>query len=152
MWFHLVAKFATNVSGAMLSPSLIKVTESISGSVVPLAMFFWHLPLETCLQKHQYCVNGCRLTSPWEHPQPWSEKEKTSQPQNLKLRHSIDFDNIKNYVSVIAQSVFDLCLHLSFLSALLFQTFLLGLKLMMMMTIFYRKTFSTQVLGWLVSV
>ena len=34
-----MAKFATNGSGAMLSPSLIKVTESISGSVVPLAMF-----------------------------------------------------------------------------------------------------------------
>ena len=38
-WRHLVAKFANNVSGAMLLPSLIKVTESISGSVVPLAMF-----------------------------------------------------------------------------------------------------------------
>ena len=38
-WRHLVAKFATNVSGAMLLPSLIQVTESISGSVVPLAMF-----------------------------------------------------------------------------------------------------------------
>ena len=36
-WCHLVAKFATNASGAMLLPSL--VTESISGSVVPLAMF-----------------------------------------------------------------------------------------------------------------
>ena len=34
-----MAKFATNVSGAMLLPSLIQVTESISGSVVPLAMF-----------------------------------------------------------------------------------------------------------------
>ena len=29
----------TNVSGAMLLPSSIQVTESISGSVVPLAMF-----------------------------------------------------------------------------------------------------------------
>ena len=38
-WRHLVAKFATIVSGAMLMPSLIQVTESISGSVVPLAMF-----------------------------------------------------------------------------------------------------------------
>ena len=34
-----MAKFATNVSVAMLLPSLIQVTESISGSVVPLAMF-----------------------------------------------------------------------------------------------------------------
>ena len=38
-WRHLMSKFATNVSGAMLFPSLIQVTESISGSVVPLAMF-----------------------------------------------------------------------------------------------------------------
>ena len=36
---HLLDRFSTNVSGAMLSPSLIQVTESISGSVVPLAMF-----------------------------------------------------------------------------------------------------------------
>ena len=38
-WRHLVAIFATNASGAMLLPSLIQVTDSISGSVVPLAMF-----------------------------------------------------------------------------------------------------------------
>ena len=35
----MVAKFAINASGAMLLPSLVQVTESISGSVVPLAMF-----------------------------------------------------------------------------------------------------------------
>ena len=34
-----MAKVATNASGAMLLPSSIKVTESISGSFVPLAMF-----------------------------------------------------------------------------------------------------------------
>jgi len=34
-----VAKFAINASGAMLLPSLVQVSESISGSVVPLAMF-----------------------------------------------------------------------------------------------------------------
>ena len=34
-----MAKFATYASGAMLSPNLVQVTESISGSVVPLAMF-----------------------------------------------------------------------------------------------------------------
>ena len=38
-WRHLVAKFAINASGAMLLPSLVQVLESISGSVVPLAMF-----------------------------------------------------------------------------------------------------------------
>ena len=44
-WRQLVAKFVTNVSGAILLPSSIQVTESISGSVVPLAMFFGCLPL-----------------------------------------------------------------------------------------------------------
>ena len=34
-----MVKFATNASGAMLLPNLIQVMESISGSVVPLAMF-----------------------------------------------------------------------------------------------------------------
>ena len=38
-WLHLVAKFATYASGAMLLPNLVLVTASISGSVVPLAMF-----------------------------------------------------------------------------------------------------------------
>ena len=33
-----MAKFATNVSGAILLPSSIQVMESISGSVLPLAM------------------------------------------------------------------------------------------------------------------
>ena len=41
-----MAKFAINANGAMLLPSLVQVSESISGSVVPLAMFtfdisFW---------------------------------------------------------------------------------------------------------------
>ena len=39
MWCHLVAKFATYDSLAMLLANLVRVTESISGSVVPLAMF-----------------------------------------------------------------------------------------------------------------
>ena len=34
-WCHLVANFATYASGAMLSPNLVHVTKSISGSVVP---------------------------------------------------------------------------------------------------------------------
>ena len=34
-----MVNFATNVSGAILLPNLVQVTESISGSVVPLAMF-----------------------------------------------------------------------------------------------------------------
>ena len=37
-----MAKFAINASGAMLLPSLVLVSESISGSVVPLAMFRDH--------------------------------------------------------------------------------------------------------------
>ena len=35
-----MAKFVINASGAMLLPSLVQVSESISGSVVPLAKFF----------------------------------------------------------------------------------------------------------------
>ena len=35
-----MVKFASNVSGAILLPNSIQVTESISGSVVPLAMFW----------------------------------------------------------------------------------------------------------------
>ena len=38
-WGHIAAKFATNANGAMLLLNSIQVTESISGSVVPLAMF-----------------------------------------------------------------------------------------------------------------
>ena len=34
-----MAKFETNVNAAMWSLNLVQVTESISGSVVPLAMF-----------------------------------------------------------------------------------------------------------------
>ena len=48
----------TNVSGAILLPSSIQVTESISGSVVPLAMFhFGASPLCTRLQRHCYWTN-----------------------------------------------------------------------------------------------
>ena len=38
-----MVKFATNASGAMLLLNLIQVTESISRSVVPLAMFMIYL-------------------------------------------------------------------------------------------------------------
>ena len=38
-WPNLQLMQVANVSGAMLLPSSIQVTESISGSVVPLAMF-----------------------------------------------------------------------------------------------------------------
>ena len=40
-----MAKSAINASGAMLLPSSVQVSESISGSVVPLAMFFVSLSL-----------------------------------------------------------------------------------------------------------
>ena len=38
-WRHLVVKYVTNASGAMLLPNLVQVTESVAGSVAPLAMF-----------------------------------------------------------------------------------------------------------------
>ena len=39
----------TNVSGVILLPNLVQVTESIYGSVVPLAMFF---VMHTCESVH----------------------------------------------------------------------------------------------------
>ena len=39
-----MAKYATNASGAMLLINLIQVTGSISGSAVPLAMFYEDFP------------------------------------------------------------------------------------------------------------
>ena len=48
---HLVAKFATNASVAMLLPNLVQVTESISGSVVPLAMFFFILQIDDLFEE-----------------------------------------------------------------------------------------------------
>ena len=44
-----MAKFVINASGAMLLPSLVQVTESISGSVVPLAMFSSVIDGEGCV-------------------------------------------------------------------------------------------------------
>ena len=40
-----MAKLATNANGVMLLLNLIQVTESISGSVVPLAMFLYSITL-----------------------------------------------------------------------------------------------------------
>ena len=57
MWQHklrnLVAKFETNASGAIWWPNLhlMQVTASISGSVVPLAMFL-ELVRDLCLNNH----------------------------------------------------------------------------------------------------
>ena len=49
-----MAKYATiNASGAMLLINLIQVTESISGSVMPLAMFMVVKIERTCGRKHQ---------------------------------------------------------------------------------------------------
>ena len=45
---HLVDKFANDASSALLLPNLVQVTESISGSVVPLAMFIWYYGLIVC--------------------------------------------------------------------------------------------------------
>ena len=38
-----MAKFSSNASGAVLLQNAVHVTESISGSVVPLAMFYQYL-------------------------------------------------------------------------------------------------------------
>ena len=46
-----MAKFATNANGVMLLLNLIQVTDSISGSVVPLAMFFFRIIDTGCFRK-----------------------------------------------------------------------------------------------------
>ena len=56
-----MAKFATNASGAMLLPSLIQVTESISGSVVPLAMFVLVSQSIKCHHHHKSRNKAARL-------------------------------------------------------------------------------------------
>ena len=61
-WRHMVAKFATNASGAMLLLNLIQVTESISGSVVPLAMFIWRTSVQ-CSEISNNMQNHPNLTS-----------------------------------------------------------------------------------------
>ena len=62
-WHHLVVKLVTNVSGVILLPNLVQFTESISGSVVPLAMFLKDLGMRTSktivpgdmqMQKYKY--------------------------------------------------------------------------------------------------
>ena len=57
----MVVKFVTNASGAMWLPNL--VTESISGSVVPLAMFDYIPPLVLiCLQAlMSRCFSNAKL-------------------------------------------------------------------------------------------
>ena len=70
-----MAKYATNASGAMLLINLIQVTESISGSVVPLAMFsFGH-------QRSHFCEP--EIEHFWRF---WGTKNGTSGPQNENLR------------------------------------------------------------------
>ena len=56
-----MAKFATNVSGAMFLPSLIQVMESISGFVVPLAMFYYHEFWALKLNQHGTNMVGSTL-------------------------------------------------------------------------------------------
>ena len=59
-----MAKFATDAIGAMLLSSLVQVTESISGSVVPLAMFC-SLLVTAFLKLHKYFVRNT-LTLLWQ--------------------------------------------------------------------------------------
>ena len=52
-----MAIFATNVSGAILLPSSIQVMESISGSVVPLAMFIFEIACQEGPPQDKRCYN-----------------------------------------------------------------------------------------------
>ena len=72
-----MAKFAINASGAILLPSLVQVSESISGSVVPLAMFivnlrvFFFLQVTSCLQQFKLTVAGAVAVSYLGEPSNW---------------------------------------------------------------------------------
>ena len=59
---HQVAKFATNASGAMLLPNLVQVTESISGSVVPLATFVSRIWLQWYCNWYWHCIGANNKT------------------------------------------------------------------------------------------
>ena len=61
-----MAKFAINASGAMLLPSLVQVSEAISGSVVPLAMFS-HFHTTLLLKVFRVVVFGS-VSFWWYHP------------------------------------------------------------------------------------
>ena len=65
-----MAKFATNANGAMLLPNLVQVMESISGSVVPPAMFVC-ISLFSILYKHQQIGLPFRVDVLLLPPEPW---------------------------------------------------------------------------------
>ena len=66
-----MARFAINASGAMLLPSLVQVSESISGSVVPLAMFLHisHVVNLSCgniSPQDRFFLHGNHPWYPWQ--------------------------------------------------------------------------------------
>ena len=65
-----MAKFATNARCAMLLLNLIQVTESISGSVVPLAMFKRqvHFQGHNSVSPHKRTSNSSAIQGPTELP------------------------------------------------------------------------------------
>ena len=66
---QILAKFAINEGGAMLLLSLVQVSESISGSVVPLAMFSRDLVVLLFLDTFEYrkCLETGEMTKSLEN-------------------------------------------------------------------------------------
>ena len=122
-----MAKFATNTSGAMLLPNSIQVMESISGSVVPLAMFSKLVTIErvwwVTMERGWWVTMNVRVERVWwvtnSNPSHtlilWSLKNgllwhmsHTSMSQFhtewshfLRLMVPIDFDGVSTHLMII---------------------------------------------------
>ena len=94
-----MAKFAINASSAMLLPSLVQVSESISGSVVPLAMFLLQFcPFEPFQTSDYLCASTRK--SEREMPKQDAYTDLTSaktKPMMAKL-----FYIVKNQTNMMA--------------------------------------------------
>ena len=97
----LVVEFVTNASDAMLLPNLVQVTESISGSVVPLAMFhlvFFSVRLFFALQvaARSTQTEAAAFVLRCTPPAPTSEY-KTTQANSIRLKFNQNLNNISNF-------------------------------------------------------
>ena len=86
-----MAKYATYVSGAILLPSSIQVTESISGSVVPLAMFYLYLffLVIVCISFSVSIFPSCSAAAVGDLDKSAAPSQFYVPAGNFHLRHSL---------------------------------------------------------------
>ena len=86
-----MAKFAINASGAMLLPSLVQVSEPISGSVVPLAMFSIPVPIPSKKMKNsqeqEFPGPGCKNRRKASPVQPVQLHFKSAKKLKVAYHH-----------------------------------------------------------------